>query len=315
MEENYPSNELEFTERFSTEESCRAYLEQLRWPNGFVCPRCQHQVGWKIRRQQFQCVACQYAVSVTAGTILQDTRKPLRLWFRMAWYVTGQKYGASALGLQRVLGLGGYLTAWSWLHKLRRAMVRPGRDMLYGRVEVDETYVGGMAEGKRGRGSENKALVAIAVQEDGNGMGRIRMARIADVSSDSLEKFIRSSVASGSVIHTDAWGGYTGLTQLGYQHEITCLSEHGKSEAGELLSRVHRVAALVKRWLLGTHQGAVRPDHLDYYLDEYTFRFNRRTSRSRGKLFYRLLQQVVKVEPSPYKEMVGGKPLKAKISS
>lgn len=315
MEEDYPSNELEFAERFDTEESCRVYLERLRWPNGFVCPRCRHQVGWRIRREQYQCAACLYSVSVTAGTILQDTHKPLRLWFRTAWYVTGQKYGASALGLQRVLGLGGYLTAWSWLHKLRRAMVRPGRDMLNGRVEVDETYVGGMAEGKRGRGSENKALVAIAAQEAGNGIGRIRMARIPDASAVSLQQFIGVSVASGSVIHTDAWEGYSGLTQQGYRHEITCLSGRGKSSGSELLPRVHRVAALVKRWLLGTHQGAVRPDHLDYYLDEYTFRFNRRTSRSRGKLFYRLLQQVVQVEPSPYKNMVGGKPLPLKLTS
>jgi transposase-like protein len=315
MEEDYPSNELEFAERFDTEESCRVYLERLRWPNGFVCPRCCHQVGWRIRREQYQCAACLYSVSVTAGTILQDTHKPLRLWFRTAWYVTGQKYGASALGLQRVLGLGGYLTAWSWLHKLRRAMVRPGRDMLNGRVEVDETYVGGMAEGKRGRGSENKALVAIAAQEAGNGIGRIRMARIPDASAVSLQQFIGVSVASGSVIHTDAWEGYSGLTQQGYRHEITCLSRRGKSSGSELLPRVHRVAALVKRWLLGTHQGAVRPDHLDYYLDEYTFRFNRRTSRSRGKLFYRLLQQVVQVEPSPYKNMVGGKPLPLKLTS
>jgi hypothetical protein len=251
MEEDYPSNELEFAERFATEESCRVYLEQLRWPNGFICPRCLHPVGWRIRRQQFQCAACHYAVSVTAGTILQDTHKPLRLWFRTAWYVTGQKYGASALGLQRVLGLGGYLTAWSWLHKLRRAMVRPGRDTLCGRVEVDETYVGGMTEGKRGRGSENKALVAIAAQEDGDGIGRIRMARIADASAVSLQKFIAASVKSGSVIHTDAWEGYAGLTQLGYRHETTCLSDHAKSSASQLLPRVHRVAALLNALAAG----------------------------------------------------------------
>lgn len=309
METDYPSDELEFTERFGTEEDCRAYLEQLRWPEGFVCPRCGHRVGWKIRRQQSQCAACLYPVSVTAGTIFQDTHKPLRLWFRAAWYVTGQKYGASALGLQRVLGLGSYFTAWSWLHKLRRAMVRPGREALSGRVEVDETYVGGLAEGKRGRGSENKALVAIAAEEDGAGIGRIRMARVRDAAAVSLHAFIRSAVAAGSVVHTDAWEGYTGLAQQGYEHEVTCLRGQGKGAASALLPRVHRVASLLKRWLLGTHQGAVRPDHLDYYLDEFTFRFNRRTSRSRGKLFYRLLQQTVQVDPSPYKEMVGGRPL------
>jgi transposase-like protein len=255
------------------------------------------------------CAHCLYPVSVTAGTIFQDTRKPLRLWFRAAWYVTGQKHGASALGLQRVLGLGGYLTAWSWLHKLRRAMVRPGRDALHGTVEVDEAYVGGLAEGKRGRGAERKALVVIAAEEDGKGIGRIRMSRVADASAPSLQGFVRSAVTPGSRIHTDGWDSYAGLSALGYAHEVSVLRGKGKAAATELLPRVHQVAALLKRWLLGTHQGAVRPAHLDYYLDEFTFRFNRRTSRSRGKLFYRLMQQAVQVEPSPYKEMVGGKPL------
>ena len=253
METDYPSDELEFTERFGTEEGCRAYLEQLRWPEGFVCPRCGHRVGWKIRRQQSQCAACLYPVSVTAGTIFQDTHKPLRLWFRAAWYVTGQKYGASALGLQRVLGLGSYLTAWSWLHKLRRAMVRPGREALSGRVEVDETYVGGLAEGKRGRGSENKAVVAIAAEEDGTGIERIRMTRVQDAATVSLHAFIRSAVVAGSVVHTDAWEGYTGLAQQGYEHEITCLRGQGKKTASELLPRIHRMASLLKRWLLGMH--------------------------------------------------------------
>jgi transposase-like protein len=309
MADDYPANELEFTERFAAEADCRAYLEALRWPDGFVCSRCGGRTAWKTKRQQYLCAACQYPESVTAGTIFQDTHKPLRLWFRAGWYVTGQKYGASALGLQRVLGLGSYLTAWSWLHKLRRAMVRPGRDALAGRVEVDETYVGGMAEGKRGRGSANKALVIIAAEEDGVGIGRIRMARIRDASAESLLAFIRVAVTPGSQVHTDGWDGYAGLAQQGYRHEISRLCGQGKEAATELLPRVHRVASLLKRWLLGTHQGAVRPDHLDYYLDEFTFRFNRRTSRSRGKLFYRLLQQAVQVEPSPYKAMVGGKPL------
>lgn len=308
MEDDYPSNELEFGEEFSAEEECRASLERLRWPEGFICPRCGERRGWKTKRKQYLCGACLYPVSVTAGTIFQDTHKPLRLWFRAAWYVTGQKYGASALGLQRVLGLGSYLTAWSWLHKLRRAMVRPGRDSLSGQVEVDETYVGGMAEGKRGRGSEHKALVAIAAQEDGTRIGRIRMARIRDASAESLHAFIKGAVTPGSRVHTDGWDGYTGLAQQGYEHEISRLRGQGKEAVSELLPRVHRVASLLKRWLLGTHQGAVRPDHLDYYLDEFTFRFNRRTSRSRGKLFYRLLEQAVQVDPSPYKDMVGGRP-------
>lgn len=309
MDEDYPLDELDFDGRFATDEACREYLERLRWPEGFVCPRCQRDKAWRDGRGRQMCAGCLYPVSATAGTIFQDTRKPLRLWFRAAWYVTGQKHGASALGLQRVLGLGGYLTAWSWLHKLRRAMVRPGRDTLAGAVEVDETYVGGLAEGRCGRGAARKALVVIAAQEDGKGIGRIRMARVADASAASLQGFVQSVAAPGSRVHTDGWEGYGGLSALGYAHEASVLRGRGRSASTELLPRVHRVAALLKRWLLGTHQGAVRPDHLDYYLDEFTFRFNRRTSRSRGKLFYRLIQQSVQVEPSPYKKMVGGRPL------
>jgi len=251
------------------------------------------------------CTGCQYQGSLTAGTIFQDTRKPLTVWFRAIWWVTTQKNGASALGLQRILGLGSYVTAWTWLHKLRRAMVRPGRDRLGGRVEVDETYVGGLEEGVRGRQTETKALVAVACEEDGNGVGRIRLRRVPDASAASLHAFVEQAIEAGSVVHTDGWEGYTGLEAKGYKHKVTVLQRRSRSPS-QLLPRVHLVASLLKRWLLGTHQGAVSPDHLDYYLDEFTFRFNRRRSRSRGKLFYRLLQQAVAVEPTPYKRLIGG---------
>ena len=181
--------------------------------------------------------------------------------------------------------------------------IRPGRDCLGGRVEVDETYVGGESKGKRGR-STDKALVVIAVEEDGLGMGRIRMARIADETRNSLHRFIQASIRPGSIIHTDGNPSHTGLDAIGYAHKATVLSCRGKDAATELLPRVHRIAALLKRWLLGTHQGAVHPTYLDYYLDEYTFRFNRRTSRSRGKLFYRLLQQAMQVKPVPYRRIL-----------
>jgi transposase-like protein len=223
------------------------------------------------------------------------------------WYITSQKNGASAIGLQRVLGLGSYVTAWTWLHKLRRAMVRPGRDRLEGEIEVDETYVGGEEKGVRGRQTERKTLVAIAVEKRGrNGFGRIRMACIPDASSESLLGFIKQAIKPGSLICTDGWEGYRGLEGNSYRHKITVLRGQGKDAAVNLLPRVHRIAGLLKRWLLGTHQGRVAPEHLDYYLDEYTFRFNRRTSRSRGKLFYRLVQQAVLVDPVPYKNIVGG---------
>jgi len=315
MGEDYPVDQLDFEERFATEQACLDYLAKLRWSEGFVCPRCLHASAWMVNRQRRMCTKCLYPVSVTAGTIFHDTRKPLRLWFRAVWHVTSQKHGASALGLQRVLGLGSYVTAWSWLHKLRRAMVRPGREALSGCVEVDETYVGGLAEGKRGRGSQKKALVVIAAEEDGAGIGRIRMARIPDASAPVLEGFVVQAVVAGSQVHTDGWDGYNGLSGRGYRHDISVLRGQGKEAATQLLPRVHRVAALLKRWLLGTHQGAVRAEHLDYYLDEFTFRFNRRTSRLRGKLFYRLLQQAVQIGPTTYQTMVGGKPLTAPNSN
>jgi transposase-like protein len=307
MEEAYPETLLEFEAMFSTEEACRRYLERARWPDGFVCPRCGGRKGWPSARGLIICRACEYQVSVTAGTLFQDTRKPLRLWFRAMWYVTSQKQGASALGVQRMLGLGSYTTAWAWLHKLRRAMVRPGRDRLKGSVEVDETYVGGLSEGKPGRSSDAKALVIIAAQKDGRKIGRIRLARIRDASAASLEAFVALVVEPGSSVHTDGWEGYGGLTSRGYQHQVSILRGKPKDAAAKLLPRVHLVASLLKRWLLGTHQGAVAATHLDYYLDEFTFRFNRRTSRSRGKLFFRLVEQAMAVAPAPFKQLLGGK--------
>lgn len=301
--EAYPRTLPEFEVQFSTEQACRDYLFFLRWPNGFCCPRCGHPKAWPVKATLFECAKCSYKASVTAGTIFHRTRKPLTLWFRAIWWVTSQKNGASALGLQQVLGLGSYETAWTWLHKLRRAMVRPGRDRLSGRVEVDETYIGGKEEGLRGREIESKVLVVIGAEEDGRAIGRIRMQHIPDASARSLHRFVQESIEPGSTVHTDGWSGYAGLERKGYCHETTILSNQDES-ASKLLPRVHRVASLVKRWLMGTHQGAVSNEHLDYYLDEFTFRFNRRRSRHRGKLFYRLLQQAVAVEPVPYMDMI-----------
>src|SRR6266567_2872898 len=288
----YPETILEFRDWFADEDGCRGYLARLRWPDGFVCPRCQGREYWNMKRGLYWCRGCDYQTSVTAGTLFADGHKPLRLWFEAMWYVTNQKYGVSALGLMRVLGLGSYDTAWTWLHKLRRAMVRPGRDRLSGRVEVDETYWGSEEENVRGRQTGNKALIVIAAQEDGDGIGRIRMRHIPDASAESLLPFIEEAIEPGSVVHTDGWVGYDFLKRKGYRHRVTFLTRQ-KESASELLPRVHLVASLLKRWLLGTHQGAVSREHLDDYLDEFTFRFNRRNSRSRGKLFLRLAEQAV----------------------
>ena len=297
MTEEYPRSLMELEKMFSADEACREYLFRLRWPDGFACPRCDRLGEPKKDRQTLlRCPFCNHQTTVTAGTIFQDTRTPLTVWFRAMWWVTTQKNGASALGLQRVLGLKSYETAWTWLHKFRRAMVRPGRDLLTGRVEVDECYIGAPEEELRGRGGADKTLVVVAVEENGPGIGRIRFRQIPDASSASLDQFIQESVAPGSVVHTDGWKGYAKVGALGYEHKVTVLK--GKTEsASDLLPHVHLVISLLKRWLMGTHQGAVSHKHLGYYLDEFTFRFNRRKSMNRGKLFYRLVQQSVVVEP------------------
>lgn len=301
--EDYPNTILDFENRFATDAACRQYLYELRWPDGFRCPRCGHRENWETKRGLYRCSKCDFQVSVTAGTIFEDTRKPLRAWFRAMWYVTNQKHGVSALGLQRLLGLRSYHTAWSWLHRLRHAMVRPGRDRLSGTVEVDETYIGGKKSGKRGRGATGKTLVVIAVEDKGKEFGRIRLQQVGDASGRSLIPAVENSVEPGSTVRTDGWGGYRDLASAGYVHDVV----HREAMVGEnLLPLVNRVAALLKRWLEGTHQGAVRPSHLQYYLDEYTFRFNRRTSASRGKLFYRLVQQAVAVDALRGRDIRGG---------
>ncbi len=302
--ENYPRNQIEFADRFSSEETCRDYLYEIRWPYGFRCPRCGHTETWPTKRKEFRCTACNLQTSVTSGTIFHRTRKPLRMWFQVMWSITSQKYGANALGLQRVLDLGSYHTAWEWLHKLRRAMVRPGRERLSGLVEIDETYIGGEKPGKRGRGAEGKALVIIAVEDkDELGFGRIRLQRIQDASGESLLKFIEENVEQGSTVRTDGWSGYSNLSAKGYEHQVQTKTT---SIGDDMLPLAHRIASLMKRWLAGTYQGAVRKQHLDYYLDEYTFRFNRRTSGSRGKLFYRLVQQAMMIDPVPGYQIKGG---------
>ena len=302
MSANYPQTAIEFRDQFATEEACRKYLIQLRWPQGISCPRCKQPV-WNMKSTFWRCVHCGYDFSLTSGTLFADTHKPLRVWFEAFWYVTNQKSGVSALGLQRVLGLGSYHTAWNWLHKLRRAMVRPGRDRLSGLVEVDEIFIGGPRSGKRGRGAAGKSLVLIASQINGSRIGRIRLVRIPNASAASLEAALKQSVELGAEIHTDGWKGYARLDSIGYNHRVV----RETAELGNnLLPRANLVASLLKRWLLGTHQGAVQAKHLDYYLDEYTFRFNRRTARSRGLLFYRLMEQAVTLNPVRGKNIIGG---------
>lgn len=303
---DYPNTYRGFVDMFPDDMACAAFLARLRWPGGFICPACKtDSIPWNESRGRLACPICRHQTSVSAGTIFDKTRTPLTTWFEAAWHVTTAKNGMSAKTLERTLGTS-YRVAWTMLQRFRVAMVDAERKLLSGDVEVDEALVGGVQEGgKRGRGT-TKNIVAIAVEiRQPKGFGRVRMCHIPDASGASLLPFVRKVVAPGSVVLTDGWGGYNGLTEHGYTRKITVLSSSG-DPAHVSMPGVHRVASLMKRWILGTHQGSVVPDHLQSYLEEFTFRFNRRTSRSRGLVFRRLLEQAVVTEPITEDDVIYG---------
>jgi hypothetical protein len=307
---DYPGTWQAFEEWFADDHACRRFLARVRWPEGFECPACGGRGGWETARGLWMCPACARQTSVTAGTLFHRSRTPLRTWFAAMWFVCSQKNGVSALGLQRVLGFGSYETAWAWMHKLRRAMVRPDRDLLGGRgvtVELDETFIGAPGgKTKAGPRYFNKSDVVIAVERrHPTGLGRARMAVIDPTQRrDEVIDFALESIAPGTVLYTDGDRGYRQIANyLDITHERIVLG--GSSDpAHQLLPAVHRVASLVKRWLAGTLHDGIAPSQLAYYLDEFTFRFNRRTSRSRGLLFYRLCQQAVRTDPHPLADLV-----------
>ena len=307
---DYPGNWTQFLDWFASEEACLVYLERLRWPQGFVCPSCGvSQSPYRSSRARLMCRACGGQTTVTAGTIFDKTRTPLRVWLAGAWYLTNQKQGVSALGLQRVLGLGSYQTAWTMLHRFRRAMVRPERDRLKGCVEVDETYLAITDReqpispvGRKSRTGKVVVLLAVEILEP-RGFGRIRLRRTDSDCAQGVIPFVQASVEPGAQVRTDGSAAYRALSELGYDHQRTVMLG-SDVPAHVSMAGVHRVASLVKRWILGTHHGSVQPGHLDAYLDEFVFRFNRRSSTSRGMLFWRLLQQAVNTDPVTYDNIV-----------
>lgn len=304
---HYPRSVGELNSWFRTDADCLDYLEWLRWPTGFACPECAHAGGWRLGDGRFMCSACGGRTSVTAGTIFDRTRTPLTVWFAACWLFASGKDGVSALSLKRTLEIGSYQTAWAILHRLRSVLVRPGRDRLGGRVEVDETYVGGQEPGLRGgRAHGKKVLTCIAVEvHEPKGFGRCRMAPLADASSTSLHSFVTNHVEPGATVVTDGWQGYRGLDKLGYAHQRRSQrAARAQGDESDLLPAVHRVASLLKRWLLGTHQGSVDDAHLASYFNEFVFRFNRRRSRSRGMVFYRVLELAVGHVPVRYRDIV-----------
>lgn len=283
----------DFIDNFATETQCRNYLASVKWKNGFVCPYCSNDTVWILGRGIRKCKKCRKDISITKGTTFEYSKISLRLWFQAIWLVVSQKQGVSALGLSRSLGIKRQMTGWFLLQRIRTAMIKTSPDLLSGIVEVDEVFIGGVRAGKRGRGAYGKTLVLVAVEDKGkSGIGRIRITIIKDASSETLLTAIKTMIVLGSTIRTDQHRSYPIVEKHGYSHNPI---PHASYELGEdNTPLVHRVASLLKRWLLGTHQGGVQQEHLSSYLDEYTFRFNRRTSQSRGKLFYGLVQNMIK---------------------
>lgn len=303
---DYPGTYREFVEMFPDDLACADYLQRLRWPTGFICSACgSTEAPWHQTRGRLVCSACRHQGSATAGTLFNKTRTPLTTWFEAAWHVTTAKNGLSAKTLARTLGTR-YRVAWTILQRFRVAMVRSERGLLLGNVEVDETLVGGVRHGgKRGRGTA-KAIVVIAVEVlEPKGFGRVRMRYVPDASSASLELFVRDTIVTEASLLTDGWGGYNGLEKYGYTRRKVVISS-SDDPAHVSMPGVHRVASLLKRWILGTHQGSVTPGHLQSYLEEFTFRFNRRASRSRGLVFRRLLEQAVVTAPVTESDVTHG---------
>lgn len=292
---SYPRSQLDFDRLFKTDKDCLDYLLKLKQPEGFHCLKCGNETYWLGTREKLICKKCRAETSITADTLFHKSRLPLGVLYRAMWWIIAHKNGVSAQGLQRVLGIGSYETAWSWLHKFRRLMVISDREKLSGMVEIDETLVGGKKSGKRGRGAEGKTLVVMALEINNFGTGRVRLMEIPDATRQSLNAFIKANIEIGTTITTDGWKGYVDINKMGYKRII---SDQTKLLDGEhILPHVHRIASLLKRWLLGTHQSYVTKNYLQYYLDEFVFRHNRRKSKSRGLLFYTLIQEAAKVKP------------------
>ena len=264
---NFPHTIFEFEQWFPDEEACVKFLIASRWPDGFMCPRCAgKEYFWLPKRTLLQCKKCGYQASPTSGTVMHRTKQPLKYWFHAAYLVTTLTPGMSALQFQRQVGISNYETAFTMLHKLRSAMVRQGRDKLSALVEADETYIGGPEPGKPGRGAAGKVIVAGAVDLRGKNANRVRLMVVPDVTQETLTGFIEGNVEQGAAVRTDEWSAYNKLSQEGYNHIIS----------PKELVHIHRVFSNLKTWLKGTHHGRVSKQHLQAYLNEYTFRFNRR---------------------------------------
>jgi len=285
---DYPIKQMEFEKMFSTDELCLKYLENIRFEGGYICPMCQSKEYWISKRNLYICKICEYQLSITAGTIFHKSKIPLTILFRALWFIVASKNGVSASAVQKILGVNRYDTVWNWMHKFRRLMVLPEREKLEGIIEVDETLIGGKKSGKRGRGAEGKKLVIIAVEIKDKKTGRVRLSSLPNASKKSINQFLKTNMEKGAKIITDGWSGYSDVKKMKYIHQIEENTIPFDNEY--ILLHVHKIASLLRRWLLGTHQNFTSHDKLDYYLDEFVFRYNRRNSKSRGLLFYTLIK-------------------------
>ncbi|MDR2340043.1 MAG: IS1595 family transposase [Deltaproteobacteria bacterium] len=289
MEDN-PVSKTELEARFPTEESCFDYIFKTRWPGSPACPKCGSFRVWKYGTT-LQCSECRGSIRFLSGTLFQDTHLPLLDWFRVMWFIVSQKNGINAMVLRHNFHLT-YSTAWNILRKLRRAMAGSVDHPLEGSVEVDEAYIGGFKGGAKGMHASDKALVVLAAEFTDTSISRVRMKLIPSANAENLLGFIGGCVKPGTTVVTDGWKGYSGLEGNGYRHEVRQIAPGKKS-----LPHVNEIMNLLKSWLMDTLRGNPSPDYLEYYLDEYTFRYNNRHLKSGGEMFYRLLQLAVQTPP------------------
>jgi transposase-like protein len=282
----FPKTKEELDQLVSSEQACRQFLDSVRWQNGFHCLACGSTHGWRTARGQVRCSSCQRQWSLTSGSILDGTRKPLSEWVRAVWHVTGRKSGISALGLQQELGLASYQTAWAWLHKIRQAMVQ--REWLYGNLEVDGIVLGGTQDSAFRNKWKTPAIILIAVEVAQQKMGRLRIREVPEISGQSLTRFLQEGVQGGALIRTHTWKNYSELAPVEYQFSFTdTIAENPPNHPP--LPAVNYVSSALRRWLRGTYCGGVNPRCLQSYLDEFAFRANHRSSQSRADLFRILL--------------------------
>ena len=301
---NFPLTTIEFQEKFATDEDCEAYLFDIKWHEGFVCSKCNYGEYWKTKTGLYVCKKCEHQHSLKAGTIMQKSKKSLKMWFTAIWLFTSSKRGVNAKDLEKQLGIS-YPTAWLWLQKLKKSSFNPERTKLSGKVEVDEFYLGGKHKGKQGRGSENKLKIVIAVEKIKfkgsykNYVGRIRLKDIENCGTENLTKFVEDNISLNAIVKTDKWTGYNKLKSVGYNHISKVISDYNADFKG-----LHNTVSLIKRWILGTFQGKMSKKHIQQYLEEFTFRFNRKFLNI-GYKFQRLVEFSVATKPLTYKQIVG----------